>query len=763
MLAGATAIAYAPALRASFINFDDPAYVVGNPMVRQGLSWAGVLWAFTTGHAAMWSPLTWLSHMLDCSLFGMSPKGPHAVSVALHIANTVLLFGLLRQMTGATRASAWVAAVFALHPAHVESVAWIASRKDVLSTLFWFLSMWAYARWVAAPRKRGYWAVVVLLALGLLSKPMLVTQPLTLLLLDYWPLRRLGGSGQPNTLTLKAAVLEKLPLFALAAVSSVVTFVVQDRSEAVASLAQASVGYRLSGAVVSVARYLGELAWPVGLSVYYPRPAAWPVLWVAGSVALLAAISAASWLLRRNRPWLLVGWLFFLVTLLPVIGLVQIGSHSIADRYTYVPSIGLFIIVAWSFASLELRGAAGRMAVGFPAAAALGVLSLLTSRQASRWRDNETLFRHALSVSTTFNDYAHYQLGIEALKRGKLEEATEHFEAILRQSPGDGNANSGMGTVLAQQGKLDEAARRFELALQSKPDDADSHRNLGIILAGRGREDEALSHFEKALQKNPQEPISHDWIGRILSRRNDPRGASEHFAVAVSSAPNNAALRSNLVQALLQQRRLEEALPHMRELRRLAAGDPAMTASLATAWAQLGMVQEATAAFDDALRLNPDDVASHANYAVLLARQGRLQDAIGHFEAVARMRPDEPSAHANLATALLQVGRAEEAVGHFERLKALAPGDANLLLRAGGALAMKGRAQDAARFVIAALEADESAIGPALELVRECERTNRREEASQLRRELGALQAAWRAQNKLGKADALARELGTGK
>ncbi|HVV70399.1 MAG TPA: tetratricopeptide repeat protein, partial [Verrucomicrobiae bacterium] len=490
-----------------FVNYDDPDYVTSNPHVQSGFSWDNVIWAFTTGHASNWHPLTWLSHMFDCQVFGQSPVGPHLVNVAFHVANAVLLFLLLRRLTGAHWASAFVAALFALHPEHVESVAWVSERKDVLSTFFLLLTITAYARFAASRSKappaaaperprvvdlsgtKFYFASLLCFALGLMSKPMLVTVPFLLLLLDWWPLRRLefqGGKGATSRLQL---ILEKIPFFALSIGSCVVTYVVQRRGGAVST--SLTVGQRIANALVSYARYIGKTVWPQNLSVLYPHPGDWSVGPLVLAAAVLLAISVLVVVRARARPYLAVGWLWFLGALVPVIGLVQVGIQSMADRYTYVPAIGLYIMAAWgaSEALPKFRRRATFLAGG--ALLALGLCGLLTVRQIQYWRTSETLFRRATQV-TDKNYLAYNNLGFYLEGRGKVDEAMEDYREALRINPRYEDALNNLGYALAGRKRPAEAIPLYEAALRIRPNHVEVHNNLGNALSEVGRVQEAM-------------------------------------------------------------------------------------------------------------------------------------------------------------------------------------------------------------------------------------------------------------------------------
>jgi tetratricopeptide (TPR) repeat protein len=467
LLAAATLAVFARVNHFEFLNYDDPLYVTVNPHVQQGLSVEGVRWAFTTFTAANWHPLTWISLMLDASIGGTDPFVFHLTNLVLHLANVLLLFSFLDRITGRPRPSAVTAALFAIHPLHVESVAWIAERKDVLSTLFLLLTLMAYARFVEQPDRPRRLAVVLLFALGLLAKPMLVTLPVLLLLLDAWPLRR--------SAPWRSLVLEKLPLFAMSIGTGILTFVAQRQAETVGSLAGYPLGVRVANAIVATATYLGRTIWPTRLAVFYPHPgASLGAVAVAGSAVVLFALTSWAIRLRRSRPYLFFGWGWYLVTLAPVVGIVQVGWQARADRYTYIPLIGIFLAVVWAISESLADRPALLSSLAWAALVPLGIIAFV---QAGYWRDSETLFRHALAV-TGDNAVAHSNLGTALLRRGLVAEAEGHFTEAVRINPHFAEARSNLGVALGRQGRIDEAILEWQRALELQPDYPDARRNL---------------------------------------------------------------------------------------------------------------------------------------------------------------------------------------------------------------------------------------------------------------------------------------------
>src|SRR6202167_1037861 len=524
-LIAANLIVYASAWHHGFVNYDDDDYVTTNPVVLRGLTWHGVAWAFTTGYAVNWHPLTWLSHMLDVQLYGLDPGLHHLTNLLFHIVNTLLLFGLLHRMTRALGRSAFVAGLFAVHPLHVESVAWVAERKDVLSTLFWMLTLWAYQEYARRPGLRRYWAVLLFFALGLMAKPMLVTLPFVLLLLDFWPLGRVGigpnsaggwALSRDGWATMRRLVFEKLPLLALAVVSSIVTFAIHRRGGAVISFAAAPLHIRMANALVSYVAYIGKMLWPARLAVLYPYAQSLPLWWLAGAFLGLMGISFAVIRAGPRHPYLSVGWFWYLGTLVPVIGLIQVGDQAMADRYTYVPLIGLFIIVAWGVPELLVRWPFRRIALAAAAGLVILACAIAARGQLQYWENSSTLWTRALAV-TTGNNIAHNNLGVSLADQGKLDEAIAHYSEALRIKPDYADAHNNLGAALADQGKVDEAIAHYSEALRIKPDYADAHDNLGVSLCDQGKLDEGIAHFNEALRIKPDSAKAHNNLGVALA------------------------------------------------------------------------------------------------------------------------------------------------------------------------------------------------------------------------------------------------------
>ncbi len=590
---------YWPVTRSGFINFDDDEYVSANPHVQGELSAEAIKWAFTTGHASNWHPLTWLSHMLDCQWFGASNAGAmHLVNVLFHAANTALLFLLLRRVTGREFGSLCVAALFAFHPLHVESVAWIAERKDVLSTFLGFLALWHYFTYARTYRSLSYVTSLVFYALSLMSKPMLVTMPVLLLLLDYWPLRRFA-TGKVSRL-----LLEKLPYLGLALASSLVTFLVQ-RQLAVVQLEQLSLPLRLGNAITTYLAYLGKLFWPAQLAFFYPHPITHPTSAVVSCALALLIITSAMWLLRIRAPYLLFGWLWYLVTLVPVIGLVQVGSQEMADRYTYLPSIGIFLACVWTVSDWLWRARFGRLYATSIAGVVLIACASATSYQLRFWRDSVTLFNHGLAL-TRKNLVANINIGAAYMAQGKNQEALQHYRAAVQIKPDNAKAQYNLGLVLASMGHAEEARKHFRIALRIDPFYTKNLKALGDSLLKSGNVAEALRHYESLLQIEPDNATIQLVVGNTLLSTGDTASGIERLRTVIKLEPDNFDARLNL----------------------------------ATALASVGKLKEASAHFQAALRLEPGSAFGHYQYGNALLEGGRDKEALPQFREALRLSPD---------------------------------------------------------------------------------------------------------------------------
>jgi len=665
-LVAATLLVYWPVTHYEFVNYDDTDFVTANPRVQAGLTIAGFKWVWHSEVARNWHPITMLSHMLDCQLFGVKAGPHHLVNLLFHVANTLLLFHLLKLMTGAVWRSAFIAALFALHPLHVESVAWIAERKDVLSTFFWFLTLWAYVRYVhelgrkAAKHKMFYVLALVFCALGLMSKPMLVTVPFVLLLLDFWPLSRMKSSLSVRL------VWEKIPFLLMSTALCVVTFLIQKHGGAMLTGANLPIASRVENALISYGRYIGKMFWPWHLAGLYLRSGEWP-MWQAALAALaLLLVSILVIAQRRRRPWLAMGWFWYLGTLVPVIGLVQVGMQSMADRFTYVPLLGLFIIVTWGACELAH---VWRLPEFAPAAAAIVVLTacmVLTARQVLFWRDSETLFKRMIAANRN-NYMAHYNLG----------------------------------NLYSREKKLDEAEANYEMALEEEPNYADAHNNFAGLLLDQKRYDAALQHYADAIRINPKYLYYFNYANALAdaaSARHDTNEFAEAvraYGQALKLNPGSSDAHNNLGMTWEEQGREDDAVVEFREALRLQPDFELAHFNLANALARLGKLDEAIAEYGAAVRLNPGRAESYNGLGVCYAMQNKMADAGQQFKELVRLQPDNAAANGNLGNALAAQNRFDEAIQYYQAALRLKPRDYQTEFNFGLTLFRQGRRVEA--------------------------------------------------------------------
>jgi len=650
----------------NFVNYDDKSYVYDNPVVQRGLTLKGAVWAFTFGEIGHWHPLTWLTHMADCQVYGLWAGGHHLTNVALHAAAAVLLFLALREMTGSLWRSAFVAGVFAIHPLRVESVAWIAERKDVLSGVCFMLTLWAYARYARRPTGWRFAVVALSFGLGLLCKNMLVTLPFVLLLLDWWPLHRV------KLAPFWGLVKEKIPLFLLSIGSCVATFLVPEKvldSERIPFLE------RLGNAVVSYGVYLRQMVFPAGLAIpYLYPPVGLPLCKVALAFVVLAAISISVLACRKRRPYLLMGWLWYLGMLVPAIGIVQISYYARADRYTYLPGIGLVLAGTWMVGDWSLGWKHRRAALGGLMAAVMGALMVCAWIQTGYWKSSETLWTHTFAC-TTGNNVAHYNLGLALDHEGRVEEAIAQFQKALEINANSAEAHHNLGAALFRKGKVDEAIVHYQEALRIKPDDAKAHYNLGIALGQQGRVDEAITHYREALEINPDYGEAHNNLGNVLRQTGRADEAITHFQRALGINPDDVTARNNLGTALQQKGRVDEAITQYQEALKIKPDFAEAHNNLGSAFLQMGRVNEAIPHFQIALQITPEYLEARNNLGSALRQTGRVDEAITQYQEALRIKPDSAGTHYNLGNALLQKGNVSEAIAHFQQAVQIGPAD----------------------------------------------------------------------------------------
>jgi len=668
---------YWQVLFSDFITFDDPHYVTDNQYVRTGFTRNNIKWAFTPAIFGYWHPLTWLSHMLDCQLYGLRPAMHHMGNLLIHIANSLLLFLVFKRMTGAVFSSAFLAAVFALHPLNVESVAWVTERKNVLSTLFWLLTMWGYTDYVRRGGLLRYSVTLLLFALGLLAKPMLVTLPFVLLLLDHWPFGRFqpeqsadeigkdnqkGGESVVSDYrwsVVSRLILEKVPFFALSAISAYLSFSSVRRLGVATSTALVPIRLRIANALASYVSYIGKMIWPRKLAVFYPYPDT-VLLWEAiGALLTLICVSVLAVWIFRSRRYLAVGWLWYLGTLIPVSGLVQAGLWpAMADRWAYVPLVGLFIIIAWGVPDILTKWLFRNVVLVAAALIVLAALSVCASLQLRYWRSSIALFQHTIGV-TEDNYQAHFSMIKPLRQQGRTAEAIEHGYKALNINPNYPSTHNSLGAVLIDSGELDKAIAHLRKALRLKPDFPAAHVNLGAALVKQGDLDEATQHFYKALQLNGDSFGAHINLATVFVQRGEIEKAVEHYTEAVRIKPDFADGNNSLGYALVRLGKFDDAVKHYTEALRIKPDFVDAHNNLGYVLAQQGRFNEAVRHYNEALRIGPESAGLHNDLAVVLTKQGKIDQAIAHFKEALRLDPDAEDVRANL-NAVLAVTKQNE-------------------------------------------------------------------------------------------------------
>jgi tetratricopeptide (TPR) repeat protein len=702
---------YGQVLNHQFVYFDDTLYVTENRHIQEGLTLESVIWALTATDISYWQPMTLFSLVLDYEIFGLNPRGFHLTNLLLHTLNALFLFLVLRRMTGSLWQSAFVATLFAIHPLNVESVAWVVERKNVLSTFFWMLTMLSYVYYSERPSLSRYLLTLLLFALGLMAKPMLVTLPFVLLLLDYWPLGRLQlgdlgknlepqshretQSGSQGSLVFRL-VLEKVPFFVFSMGSIYMSlWSVQSPGSVATNTVMMSMSLRFTNALVSYVSYIGKMIWPRNLAVFYPPPEILPWWQAVAAAFFLILVSVLVLRQLRRRPYLLMGWLWYLGTLIPVIGLVQVGLWpALADRFVYVPLVGLFIIAAWGVPDLLGKWRHRKLIITVTAGVLIAAASAVTWAQLHHWRNTITLFQRALKV-TSRNYLAHNNLGAALDEQGKIKEAIAHYTKSLEINPNYWMAHNNLGTALAgqgknkeaiahyrkaleinpnyagihnnfatflaQQGRIDEALTHFSRALQIRPDFAEVHGNLGNVFGQQGMIDEAVAHYNKALELKPTYAEAHNNLGVLLAKRGRLKEATNHYSEALRFDPQSAETHNNLAVALVELGEVEAAIPHYVRALDLQPDYAMAHNNLGNAFSEQGRLNEAIVSFSKALEIRPNSPVVHNNLGVALARQGNLDEAIVHFSAALRLKPDYIQADTNLRRALEEKGRGTQA------------------------------------------------------------------------------------------------------
>jgi len=641
ILAISVLITYYKAASFEFIYYDDPKYVRDNPVIRQGISIDGIKWAFSSiGYSSNWHPATWISHMIDAELFGINPGPHHMVNVLFHIINTLLLFFVFFRMTKDKYKCALIAALFAVHPLHVESVAWIAERKDVLSTLFFLLTLLSYAVYVEKPDIIGYMKILILYSIGLMAKPMLVTLPFVLLLLDLWPLRRneilpdhAGSQRNGNSTALInfngffKLIYEKIPFFILALISSVITFQAQKLGGAVSSVDVLPVGTRILNVICAYATYLCKMFWPVNLAVFYPYSVSISALYIALSLVLLALVSLLAIRFIDRRPFFVVGWFWFLGTLVPVIGLVQVGFQSMADRYTYIPSIGISIMLVWGLGNFLDKTKSGKYIAAFVSIAVIAALMHTTWTQNSFWKDSKTLFSHALDV-TKDNYLAHANLSATLFENGDIKGTVYHATQALRIRPDIAPAHCNLGLALNKQGMHSEAIDHFQEAIRLNPYHISARFNLGGIMYNQGRTGEAIKQFKDILRLNPHH-----------------KNAKKNLKLAMAKQIQTDSIMNQMLEAL-------EKHP----------GDYTLHEKLAQLYNLKGEIKNTIYHYEKAVSIKPDLLRTINALVVIYAENGKFDKAISSLKAMATLKPDDPGIYYNIACMYSRQGNLDKAL-----------------------------------------------------------------------------------------------------
>jgi len=646
----------------SFLNYDDPEYVTHNGHVQSGLSIQTFAWAFSSTQTANWHPLTWLSHSLDCSLFGLVPEYHHLVNLALHILSVLLLFFALERMTGSLYRSAFVAVVFALHPLHVESVAWIAERKDVLSGVFWMLTLLAYARFHESGKKIWYGASFGFFLLGLIAKPMLVTLPFVLILLDFWPLRRIPSAGRGFLPGLRKSIIGKIPFFVLAAVFSVVTIIVQKAGGATSGLAPLSLTERLANALVSYMQYLRMTIVPSGLAVFYPHPAfGTSAPQVVAPLVVLVVISVLVWKARTRHPAAAVGWLWFLGTLVPVIGIVQVGLQSMADRYMYIPMIGLSIMVAWLAPDFVPSGQLKKVFLAAASVIIVCLMSAATLAQVDYWKDSRSLFEHAVAT-TEGNFIALNNLASALADSGLHREAVADLEACLRIQPNYPPAHQNLARSYLAMGKREEAIQEYFWQLNHGNNDPSLREFVGDLLAEQGRMSEAVTQFRNALAADPENMRLHSRLAEVYARQKNFDQALAECRRVQTVEPHNSSIAVVLGMIAGMQNRNDEAMQHFTDALRWDSTNASAYLNLGILCNRLGEDTNALSSFGSAVRWNPSNALAQFNYGTALARTNRLPEAAIHWEKAVALDARSLDARLNLGRYFAMFGKPDSAL-----------------------------------------------------------------------------------------------------
>ena len=703
-----TAAAYISVGNHDFINFDDDIYVTDNRTIRQGLTLKGVSWAFSFNESGYWHPLTWISHMMDCELYGLSPTGHHWTNLALHLANTVFLYWVLFRMTGSAHRSALVAALFALHPLNVDSVAWVSERKNLLSTFFWMLCLVFYYRYARKPQPIRYLLTIITYTLGLMTKPMLVTLPYVFLLLDYWPLNRLKlgnhhkpalqpskGLVQPNQPASTAQlIIEKLPFIGISFGSIWLSISSLQHIQNMNSGDTVPLALRISNAIVSYVSYIGKMIWPVNLAIYYPFPTSIPLWQVAGATVVLTVITGLCLYLLHRKPYLTVGWLWYLGSLVPVIGIVQGGLWpQMADRWAYIPLIGLFIIIAWMIPDRLYRWRPGRAILVTAVSVVVGSLFFATQQQVQHWQSSRTLFEHALKV-TPPNFITHNNLGNALLGEGESEAALKHFRTAVALEPQNAGAYNNLGNALMKLESVDEAIESYNRSIRLNPTQAKTYNNLAVALNKQDRLTAAIQHLQTALRLEPDYADAYNNLGAIYRKKGQVQNAAKCYLTAIRLKPDFPQPYNNLGLLLRHEKKLAAAIDYFRQALNADPDFAAAKDNLIQARAALDRFERTAARFQKELYRNPDNADLRVELGDLYKAHNRLNDAIKQYQGALAIRPNSVGIQSRLAIVHAMKGQYDDAIDLLKVLVQRHPENANLYYNLAGIYSRNNQLED---------------------------------------------------------------------
>jgi len=659
----------------SFVNIDDNLYVENNRHVKTGLTIENIKWAFTdaTRITNFWAPLTWLSIILDYEWYGMDAGGYHITNLLLHLANSLLILFVFYRMTGSLWQSAFLAAMFALHPLHVESVAWVTERKDVLSTLFWLLTMWAYTSYAKSPDIRRYLLTFFCFILGLMSKPMLVTLPFVLLLLDFWPLNRIQISNPPAfRRDLFGLIREKTLFFILIFGVSVATFITQNKGDVLPPLSHISTFLRIENVIVSYSKYLWKMIWPFGLTVAYPYPNFLPLWQVITSLSLLICISFLSIYFVKRAPWLIVGWLWYLGTLVPVIGIVVIAEQAMADRYTYVPLIGIFIMIAWGFPELLNRLTKKKTVITIFFSCSVLLMAITTATQIRYWKNSKSLFEHAISV-TEKNFMAYNNLGLAFQNQGKTNKAIEFFKEAIKIKPQYASAYNNLGVAMESIGKADQSINLYTIAIQLEPEFKNPYVNLAFVLLHQGKLEEATKYCRKAIQLDPDFTEAYILFGDIYEKCGHINESIKMYSKALQLDSNSASAHNYLGSVLLKINKIEKAISHFQSAIKLNSKDWRYHKNLETALDIKRNLDNQIKITLKTLRKQPDNFELNFTLGNLYKKKGQQEKAVKQFQKILSSRPESIPTLLSLASTYAEIENFEKSIALFKQLFSLQP------------------------------------------------------------------------------------------